>query len=458
MSAVDGTHDAAPGGPGDDVPLGTALVMAALGAAAIAQGAYHRDGQILTGILLVVAVVSAFRDRRVPVDDLRSPPFVIAALLAAWTVVSAVASGDITAAGPPLLLLSGCVVAAALCRGAGDAATVGLLVLGALVALSGLVGVAWRIEPWALEGLGVWQAATTLSYANAAAGLLVPVLLLAASRLASLPRSAVTAAVTCLLLVAVGATLSRGGALALVVGLCVLARSVGVRPLASGVMWPAVGAAVALAALVPSMVATRPPMPWLAVAGLGAGVLAAAGSARPGWPPAATGALVAVLVAMACVLGISGVASDALSAGRRTRLTLGSADRVDEAGAALRVGAAHPVVGAGPGRASLTWESDGTRFAARYAHNEYLQTFAELGAVGLVIVLALVASIGSAARRRLAVRSDFVRAGAAAGLAALAVHSGLDFLWHVPAIPLLGAVLVGLSCLPVTRRPSPAHL
>jgi hypothetical protein len=33
----------------------------------------------------------------------------------------------------------------------------------------------------------------------------------------------------------------------------------------------------------------------------------------------------------------------------------------------------------------------------------------------------------------------------AAGLVALAVHSGLDFLWHVPAIPLLSALLIGLT-------------
>ena len=35
-------------------------------------------------------------------------------------------------------------------------------------------------------------------------------------------------------------------------------------------------------------------------------------------------------------------------------------------------------------------------------------------------------------------------AGVAAGLVALAVHSGLDFLWHIPAIPVVGALLVSL--------------
>jgi len=35
--------------------------------------------------------------------------------------------------------------------------------------------------------------------------------------------------------------------------------------------------------------------------------------------------------------------------------------------------------------------------------------------------------------------------GAAAGLGALGVHSAFDFLWHVPALPLAAALLIGLT-------------
>ncbi|WP_345426852.1 hypothetical protein, partial [Pseudonocardia xishanensis] len=35
--------------------------------------------------------------------------------------------------------------------------------------------------------------------------------------------------------------------------------------------------------------------------------------------------------------------------------------------------------------------------------------------------------------------------GALAVLAALAVHSGLDFLWHIPAVPLLAVVSVVIA-------------
>lgn len=449
MTAVEGISGAGRPEHADDIPLSAVLVMASLGAASIGQGAYHRSGQVLTGLLLVTAALAAMWNRQLPVLALRSLPFALAAALAAWTVVSAVASGDPTSAAPAVLLLAGCAVAAVLSRGAGDAAVAGLLLLGSLVAVSGLAGVAWRIEPWALEGQGVWQAATTLTYANAAAAMLVPLVLLGAGRLVLAPESVPTAAAACLLIAGLGATLSRGGALALLVGGCVLARMVSVRALVSAVKGPVAGAAIALASLLPSMVAARPHHPWLAVAGLATGLLVALWSVRPGRVRVPVGAIVAVLMVAGCVLGFSGIAGQALSAARETRLTLGSADRVDEARAALRVGAAHPVTGAGPANASISWtEPDGTVLSADYAHNEYLQTFAELGALGLLLVLALVFSIGRAARRALGSTPGSIPAGAAAGLAALAVHSALDFLWHVPAIPLLAAVLVGLCCFP----------
>lgn len=81
----------------------------------------------------------------------------------------------------------------------------------------------------------------------------------------------------------------------------------------------------------------------------------------------------------------------------------------------------------------------------RYVHNEYLQVLAELGFVGLALLIVLLASLAWAVwRGRPHAPSTAVWAGAAAGLAALAVHSALDFLWHLPAIPLAGAVLAGL--------------
>lgn len=427
--------------PAREAPLPTVLAMAAVGAAAIAQGAYHFTGQVLTGLLLGAAAVVALAGRRLVLRDLRFSPVAVSAALALWAVLSAGAAGvSLTAAGPTVALLGALVVVGVLCRQGGDEVVVGLLLLGGLVALSGLAGVAFRYEPWTLEDQGLWRAATTLTYANAGAGLLVPLVLVAAGRLVSTPRSPSLAAVTALLLAGAGATLSRGGVLALVLGGLVLARALGARRLLAAGAGPVAGALVALGGLAPSMVVGQPPRPLLAVVGLGAGLaVAAALAARPRVAAAAVaGALVLVAGAAALAGG--------LDAARGSRMTLASPDRANEAAAALRVGAEHPLAGAGPGQVVLSWhDDDGRRLVAHYAHNEYLQTFAELGAVGVALVLLLGAAV---AREIMRADGTPARAVAGAGLAAVALHSGMDFLWHIPAIPLVCAALVAVACPP----------
>jgi O-antigen ligase len=99
----------------------------------------------------------------------------------------------------------------------------------------------------------------------------------------------------------------------------------------------------------------------------------------------------------------------------------------------------------GPGWRRFAWTApDGRPRVARYAHNEYLQVLAELGVVGLGLVLTLLAALGRLVWKRSGdAASPQLRAGAAAGLAAWAVHAAVDFGWHVPAVALTGAVLVG---------------
>jgi hypothetical protein len=442
---LDKTGEVAPSAP-VDVPLSAVLAMAAVATAAVAQGAYHAGGQIFTGALLAAALATAVvGGGGVRPPHLLRPPVLICGALGAWALVSAALSGSAVAGLPTVLLLVAVAVVALLCRQAGEAVLPGLVLLGVLVALTGLAGVAWRIEPWTLESQGLWRAATTLTYANAAAGLLVPVTLVAAGLRVSRPGSRAAAAATCVLLAGTGATMSRGGGLALALGGAVLASAVGLRPLLRTVGGPAAGAVIALAGLAPSMVVGQPPRPVLALSGLAAGVVLAVATAgadrrRHRLTPV-------VLLAIAGLLVLSGATSRVLSTD--SRVTLSSSDRVNEAAAALRVAAGHPLTGAGPGQASLSWQAaDDATLVAKYAHNEYLQVLAELGIVGLALVLALVVSIGRRAVARLAHGADAALAGAAAGLAAVAFHSGMDFLWHVPAIPLVCAVLVGVSCLP----------
>jgi O-antigen ligase len=431
----------------ESLPLHALLLIVALVAAVAAQGAYYGAGQQVVAVVLLLVLFAALRARPWSRDDALLPPVWAGAALAAWATVSATVAGDITAGLPIIALLAGVVVVLVavrrLTRGQRDALAAAVVVVGGLVAATGWVGVAWRITPWALKDQGLWRAATTLTYANAAAGLLVPLALLAVARLAARPGvPAIVAA--CLLLIGAGATLSRGGALALAVGAAVLATLLSLGRTLRAAGPPTLGAVVALAGLVPSMPASSPPRPAMAAAALVAGVTVAVGASHLR-SRQLTLALAVAVVAACTVLAVGGRGGDAAPTVTSARLTIASPDRAAAARAALRIAAGRPLTGTGPNRAVFTWVQDSRRVTSRYAHNEYLQVLAELGFIGLALLVVLVASMAwTVWRGRPEAPSTAVWAGAAAGLAALAVHSALDFLWHLPAIPLVGAVLAGL--------------
>jgi O-antigen ligase len=430
----------------DNLPLHALLLVVALVVAIAAQGAYYGAGQRTVTVVLLLALLAALRAKPWSRDDALLPPVWAGAALAVWAAVSATVAGDITAALPVVALLAGVVVVLVAVRrltgGQRDALAAAVVAVGGLVAASGWVGVAWRVTPWALEDQGLWRAATTLTYANAAAGLLVPLALLAVARLATRPGVPAMVAAW-LLLVGAGATLSRGGVLALAVGGAVLATLFGLGRTLRAAGPPTLGAVVTLVGLAPSMPASSPPRPVLAAAALMVGVAVAVGASHLHTRLLVLGLALVVLAACA-VLAVGG-RGDAAAPGASTRLTIASPDRVAAARAALQLAAERPLTGTGPNRAALTWVQNSRRVTSRYVHNEYLQVLAELGFVGLALLVVLLASLAwTIWRGRPQAPSTAIWAGAAAGLAALAVHSALDFLWHLPAIPLVGAVLAGL--------------
>jgi O-Antigen ligase len=466
------------------LPSHALLLLAALAAAAVAQGAYHAPGQVLVAAGMTSAVVVALRRSPVSVDDLRTGPLPALAALAAWALARAALAGDPRSGLGPAALAAGVAAVVLVCRRIGPAqrpALAGAAVsIGVLVALTAWVGVAWHLSPWASPGQGLWRAAATLTYANATAGLLVPLALVALARCADHPRTPPAQAAAALLLTGLGATLSRGGALALAVGLAVLAWRLGPGRLARAAATPALGAAVALAGLLPGLLEHAPARPLPAVAALLGGLFVAVTPAVvPALAPRA--AMAASAVALACLLGGAGLAvaagvlpgtATALpgtptalpgapttlpgSAGvlASTRLTAASDDRAAGTRAALRLVAREPLIGMGPGRAPLFFQDrDGRLLMLRYAHNEYLQVLAELGAVGLGLLLAALAGVAvMVARGRDLTGSTALGAAVPAALAALAVHSALDFLWHLPVLPLTGALLAGLTSPPATRE------
>jgi O-Antigen ligase len=435
------------------------VLLAAVAAGLLGQGAYHTTVQWQVGVLVAAATVLALAAWPPTRDDVRLLPVVAAVALAAWALLDGALLGVAAAGVGPALLLLGIVAVLLVCRRLGredrEVLLLGVVGTGLVVALAGWLGVAGHIGAWAWQGQGIWRASSTLSYPNATAAVLVPVALLVLARLVGQPRCLPLALAATGLLVGLGATVSRAGALALVVGLIVLAWLRGPRKTARAAIGPGAGALLALVCLVPSMPAASPPRPALALAGLAAGLTVAAIVARlDRWSTVALllgGALVGGITALIVIGGIGG-AGQAVGTVAGARVNLASPDRADAQRAALQVAVERPFTGAGPGQADLRWEGrDGvTRFFV-YAHNEYLQIAAELGLVGLTLLGALLVALARLLwSTRATSSSGAVWAGVVAATAAFAVQSSFDFVWHLPAVLLTVLLLAGLV-LPAPR-------
>ncbi|RKR91229.1 O-antigen ligase-like membrane protein [Micromonospora pisi] len=440
------------------LPGHVVVLIVALSAAVVAQGGYYPAGRILVTVLVAVALVAALRLRpRVEVDA-RMVALACAAL-AGWVLVRAVIADAYEVAFGAVGTLAGvAAVALILARTSvgerirGAEAVIGL---GVLVSVTAWAGVAWRLPRFAVLVEGrLWRGASTLTYPNAAAALLVPLALLALALLLTRPRSLPLALAGYLLLVGTGATLSRAGLIALLAGLMVLAATAGLWSTISRAGPLLLGAGIAVVAVVPSTPGTAQPQPALAAIGLVSGALIVTGSVllptrvRGG---AMVGALLLGAIALASQWG-----SDPLRAVLASRGNLDSPGRSGAATAALELVGANPLIGTGIGQARFLWVTpNGNGALALYAHNEYLQLLVDLGLIGALLLMALFATMAVAIRRGGAhQRRAGIRAGVFAALTAFAVHSGFDFLWHIAVLPLLGALLVGLAAPAIRGNPS----
>jgi hypothetical protein len=426
------------------------LLLVAVVAGLLGQGAFYARVRWYLGVLVAAAAVLALVAWPPTRDDARLPPLVAAVALAAWAVLDAALHGIPAAGAGPALLLLGLVAVLLVCRRLGpedrEVLLLGLVAVGLLVALAGWVGVAGRVGSWAWLGDGIWRASSTLTYPNAAAAVLVPLALVALARLVDAPGSLPLVLAATGLLAGAAATLSRAAALALAVGLVLLAGLRGPRRTARAALGPCLGALVALGGLVPSMPAAAPARPALALAGLGAGLALAAVLKRLRAVAAVALVLGGVLAGCLAVAAAAGGVSDAAGLIVKTRITLASPDRSGAVGAAMRVAAEHPLTGTGPGRADLRSRgADGGTRIFGYAHNEYAQVAAELGGVGLALLAVLLVTLGRLLWRARTAGPPVVGwAGVVAATAAFAVHSGFDFVWHLPAVVLTVTLLAGV--------------
>jgi O-antigen ligase len=114
--------------------------------------------------------------------------------------------------------------------------------------------------------------------------------------------------------------------------------------------------------------------------------------------------------------------------------------------------AREPLLGEGAGSYARWWTQERpSESGARNAHNLYLETLAELGPVGLILVSGLLAVPFGALRRARSVAHVPV---AAAALAVFAAHAALDWDWQIPLLT-LPAVWLGVALVLSARAVRP---
>jgi hypothetical protein len=340
-----------------------------------------------------------------------------------------------------------------------------------------------------------------LNYWNALAcfaAIGIPLLLSVAISARTLLGQAVAAAAVPVGLLCVAWTLSRGGALAVVVGLFVFCVLVPRRVHAFATLAIAGGAGAmliwaasqrgALESGVPSPAATAQgtDVLWLLVlACVGVGLLQAAFGlvarhvARPRVLALSRGRLAAVWAGVAAALLVvalvAGAPGKARSQWAQFTAPVGQVEGASETSLFNRLSAANgngryeywksaidanatrPLAGIGPGSFELWWTRHATAPGfVRDAHTLYVETLAETGAIGFVLLVGLFAWLWIAGLARLLRARPALRvylAAALAGVAAFMTSAALEWVWELSAIA--AAVLVLAAVIVAGREDAP---
>jgi len=119
----------------------------------------------------------------------------------------------------------------------------------------------------------------------------------------------------------------------------------------------------------------------------------------------------------------------------------------------LRMLRQHPILGVGLGdfeTAYPGYQSFPSNLWIDYAHDDYVQAFAETGFLGAAFILSALALflrlVFRDLDRRLSSKGGWIQLGAALGCCGLLVHSFFDFNLHIPANAAWFAVMAGLAC------------
>jgi hypothetical protein len=482
------------------VAIGTASIVTAANAS---QGAYFSQswGWVALAFLVPTTVLLLLERVTVP-GRLRTAFLAAVGLLALWIALSALWS--VSPAGSMrelerMLVYVGVAFALGLVARRGDEAAVLAGAMGGISLVSGYA-LATRLIPDRFQTFAEpdlpYRLATPIGYWNALGLLATMGIVLALGHAAHARRTVWAAAAASMIPILVATlyfTFSRGAWAALVVGLvCMTAFD----PRRLRLLWTAL--AVSAPAILTVAIASRQealtrqdaiPADWereghrlaLVVLGLIACSALAASAARLAARPLAArartrrafdGVLIAVaagaiLGSVVAVGGPAGGVSElrksfdrdpVVGADLNSRLFNASGNgRSEQLGVSWEAGKDRIVTGNGAGSFEYLWyERRPNTLVVRDGHSLYLDTFAELGVIGLALLgLALLLPFVAGFRAR---RSRLVAAGVGA-LAAWAAAATLDWHWEVVGVTMT-ALLVGGICLAAAerrhRRPLPA--
>jgi O-antigen ligase len=425
-------------------------------------GYYATTWNLGTVLALALACAALLRSRASELSRADWSLLIALASFVGWLGIQALRPGAATQAVPEVeraALYLGVTLAALLTIRASTAraASAGLLLGTVALSIAGLVALLLpeRVEASAYEGRLLFQ---PLGYANAS-GILAAVGILLALGLATHTesRSARALAATALvpLVAALALTESRGAMGAMTIGLAAgLVLDSQRRRLGLNAMLlfplPLLGVGLATRSHVSDVQATTEliardgKLVALAVALLAAAQGACAWRFLRARHLGLRASRACVLAG--CVLAVAG----AVHAGTGV---LG--DRPAYWRAAAADYRAHPLLGSGPGTFGGAWlQRREAPIDTRNAHSLYLETLAEVGPVGLALLIAaLSVPLVVAARRRSA-----LTATAGSAYVAFLAHAALDWDWQLPAVTvaaLICAAVVLAASRPLASRDRP---